>query len=188
MKKVDISRRTLLAVLLKSTAAALSAPYWVSASLAEPVLRLNLPEAGSVQKPSFSVFLALSQLVTLRTSLDERVAQCIYSLFLDEPWGAYHIHSTYTQLLTLLGKADARESIPSIMAKGELGKGQAWFASHLLTTWYLGIYYHERIPPVRVAYAEALMFDAVSPELPLRYVEATGFGAWGNQVAVRSRP
>ena len=59
-----------------------------------------------------------------------------------------------------------------------MGKGQAWFTSHLLSTWYLGIYYHEQRPTRRVAYETALMFDAIRGRLPIPFVEATGFGVW----------
>ena len=183
MNCVKLSRRALIAALLGSGTAALTARYWVGAAAAESMLNLKLPEAGSAESPSFAVFLALSQRVTLRPQLDKAAARRLYPLFLDEPWGAHHIHSTYTQLRAALQTPATACPAPS----GALGKGQAWFAYHLLTTWYLGIYYHERMPPVRVAYAEALMFDAVWPELPRRYVEGTGFGKWGDAPPARNR-
>lgn len=186
MKRVDISRRALIATLLKSTAAALTVRYWISAASAESTLSLKLPEPGSAEAPLFEVFLALSQLVTLRPHLDEMLARRMYPLFLDEPWGAHHIHSTYAQLLGLIELSDGQlKPLPPLLKDG-LGKGQAWFAGHLLTTWYLGIYYHARMPPMRVAYAEALMFDAVSPMLPNRFVGGTGFGVWGNPASTRN--
>lgn len=185
MNCINFSRRALIAALLGSSTAALTTRYWMSAAAAESPLNLDLPEAGSADKPSFAVFLALSQIVTLRTQLDEVSARRMYPLFMEEPWGPHHIHSTYTQLLSQLKRSNAESKPIHPAMSGSLSKGQSWFASHLLTTWYLGIYYHERMPPVRVAYAEALMFAAVHPELPIRFTENTGFGKWGETPPTR---
>lgn len=176
MNRINVSRRALVTALLGGGASALASRYWIGAAAAESALPLKLPEAKPAEAPSFAVFLALSQLVTLRPQLDESVARRMYPLFLDEPWGAHHIHSTYSQLLGLieLGAAQPKPADP----RDKLGKGQAWFATHLLTTWYLGIYYHERTPPLRVSYTEALMYDQVRAYLPRRFAEGTGFGAW----------
>lgn len=179
MRHIDISRRRLITALLKGAAVALTAHYWTRAASAESSLRLKLTESGSAEAPSFEVFYALSQLVTLRTHLDESLARRMYPLFLEEPWGAHHIHSTYSQLLDMFETPDGQQKPVPARSSAGLGKGQAWFADHLLTTWYLGIYYHERMPPMRVAYTEALMFDAVASVLPRRYVEGMVFGSWG---------
>jgi hypothetical protein len=182
---MNVTRRTLIAALLGGGATTLAARYWAAAVVGS-LLSLKLPQAGAADSPSFEVFLALSCLVTVRPKLDEAVARRMYPLFLEEPWGAHHIHSTYSQLLLILEQhADQPGAKP--ISSGALGKGQAWFAGHLLTTWYLGVYYHERIPPMRVAHAEALMFDVVHPELPRRFVEGTGFGGWADPPPVRGR-
>jgi hypothetical protein len=178
MPDINITRRMLLAALLSSSTATLASRYWVSAAAAESTVRLELPEPETSGVPSFPVFLALSQLVTLRPQLDEAVARRMYPLFLDEPWGAHHIISTYSQLRNVLQQPADNPNQTHPAAHGGLGKGQIWFASHLLTTWYLGVYYHERMAPLRVAYAEALMFAVVHPGLPVRFIENTGYGKW----------
>ena len=189
MGLVNVSRRSLIAALIGGGISAVAARYLMSTAAAETVFSLKLPEAGPPNRtPSFEVFLALSQLVTLRSLLDEASARCMYPLFLEEPWGAHHIHSTYAQLLALLDEADKLPRHAHPFLGGKLGKGQAWFASHLLTTWYLGIYYHERTAPVRVAYSGALMHDLVRPGIPRRFDEGSGFGAWGDPPRMTKRP
>lgn len=178
MNNVSVSRRRLLAALLGGSCATLASTYWKEAAAAETEGKWRLPDIDAADAASFSLFLALSQLVTLRPLLDEQVARRMHSLFLDEPWGPHHIQSTYAQLVEAMEQAGGCSKPCPSAANIALGKGQAWFAGHLLTTWYLGIYYHERLPPVRVAYAEALMFDAVRPWLPSRFSGHTGFGQW----------
>lgn len=187
MTQIDVNRRTLLAALLKGAVTTVAAHYWTGLATADSTLTIPGPEADAAGEASFAMFHALSRIVTLREHLDESAARRMYPLFMEEPWGAHHIHSTYTQLLGLIGQADRKQGIPFELTKGGLGKGQAWFADHLLTTWYLGVYYHARMPPLRVAYTEAIMFDAVAPTLPQRFVEGTGFGAWGQAVTTRAR-
>lgn len=187
MKQIDVNRRTLLTALLNGAATAVAARYWTGLASADSTLALREP-ASVTDEVSFDMFYALSQLVTLRTHLDERVARRLYPLFLEEPWGAYHIRSTYAELRAALKQADSTSGRLHPAASGVLGKGQAWFASHVLTSWYLGVYYHERTAPIRVMHAEALMFDAAGDALPRPYVEATGFGAWGELPARVNRP
>jgi hypothetical protein len=185
---VNVSRRSVIAALIRGGISAVAVRYLMSTAAAETAFSLKLPEAGPPNRtPSFEVFLALSQLLTLRSLLDEASARRMYPLFLEEPWGAHHIHSTYAQLLALPDEADKlpRHAHPAL--GGKLSKGQVWFASHLLTTWYLGIYYHERTAPVRVAYSEALMHDLVHPGIPQRFDEGSGFGAWGNPTKMMKR-
>jgi len=179
MNAPSILRRRLLALLLGGSTALLAQHAWIEAASATDGLLLRLPEAGKAETVSFSVFYALSQLVTLREQLVEPVARRMFPLFMEEPWGRHHIHSTYAQLLVLLGVSTGKLVHIHPVAFDRLGKGQAWFASHLLTTWYLGVYYHESSVPVRVAHSEALMYAAVAPVLPAPFAGATGYGLWG---------
>lgn len=187
VNQINVSRRTLLATLLKGAATAVAARYWTGLASADSTLALSVP-VSVTDEVSFDMFYALSQLVTLRTHLDERVARRLYPLFIEEPWGAHHIRSTYAELRVALSQTDSTPGHAHPAASGQLGKGQAWFASHVLTTWYLGVYYHERTAPIRVAHSEALMFDAARDALPRPYVEATGFGVWGELPAKVNRP
>jgi len=182
MKEFTIRRRTLLALLLRGSTATLVTQFLMDHAAAESPTCLEFGSVGTSEAPSFSLFFALSQLVTQRRHLDASVAQRLYPLFREEPWGSQHMLSSYAQLCRAAAtKPDIRDG------KDGLGKAESWFTTHLLTTWYLGVYYHERMPPRRVAYSEALMFDAVAPEMPRRYVDATGYGAWSQPPPTPSR-
>ena len=181
MKQIDVSRRTLLAALLKATVTAVAANYWTGLASADETMTIRLPEVDATGDVSFALFHALSRIVTLREHLDEDVARRMYPLFLAEPWGVHHIRSTYAQLLAVLNLPAANRGPNHPATNTQLGNAQAWFASHVLTTWYLGVYYHERTAPIRVMHSEALMFDAAGSTLPRPYFEATGFGNWSHR-------
>lgn len=186
MQQFDVNRRTLLAALLNGAATAVAAHYWTGLASADSTPVLSISSDG-IEEVSFDMFYALSQLVTLRTHLDESVARRMYPLFLEELWGAHHIQSTYSELWATLRQTNSTPGHAHPAASGQLGKGQAWFASHVLTTWYLGVYYHERTAPIRVMHSDALMFDAAGTTLPRPYVEAGGFGFWGELPARMDR-
>jgi D-sorbitol dehydrogenase-like protein len=124
------------------------------------ILERPLPAVDDRARPSLDVFVALSQLITCRPRLDRASAQKMYPLFLEEPWGPKHIATAYEELVRLLAKAPGACSAPQLIAAGALPEGETWFCGHVLETWYLGIYYHERLK-VRVLYEEALMWEAV---------------------------
>lgn len=174
LNQLNPSRRKLLGILLRSGVAVLTAHTGQQATAGAHVLPHALPDPAGHEPGAYPIFLALSYLVTLRPQLDEALARRMHPLFLDEPWGAHHIQSTYAQLLALLANDPPLASHPH----HALGSGQAWFARHLLTTWYLGVYYHERMPPQRIVHAEALMFDAAQPGYPLPFINGTGFSEW----------
>ena len=88
---------------------------------------------------------------------------------MNEPWGAEHISGAYRKL---------RQQPNESATVEKLTEGEGWFVSHLLTTWYLGVYYHEKRPTQRVTYEHALMFDAVKDWLPIPLLESTGPGNW----------
>lgn len=154
--------------MLASGVSVIASPLAAGASRDDPWV-LDLPAIDPDAPHSFAVFYALSQLLTQRAQLDRSLTQQIYHLMLDEPWGAHHIATTYAQLLGALSSPESQ---------AVLGQGQAWFASHVLTTWYLGVYYHERIPPQRVTHTGALMFDAMGTAYPPRFVSGTGYAGW----------
>lgn len=144
---------------------------------ASTLFDIALPE-DEINGDSFAVFLALSSIVTARTSLDIEIAKKMHRVFLEEPWGKEHILSTYRQLLEILGAGPFSNPPIDSSSRRQLGGAQRWFASHLLATWYLGIYYHESQPAQRITFEHALMFDAVKFSYPVPFVGATGFGRW----------
>lgn len=122
-------------------------------------------------------FATLSKAVTLRDDLPQEAVEKMYAVFKDEPWMAEHVTGLNKKikkgLETVAGKRP-----PMKDPAWKFSDGEKWFAAHLLTTWYLGIYYHEERETQRVLFADALMFDPLSGVLPVTYLEATGFGKW----------
>ncbi|MBI2509061.1 MAG: hypothetical protein HYV99_03530 [Betaproteobacteria bacterium] len=160
---MDRKRRATLVGIADAILGAALATSAARSALAAETARLlsrTLPELNDPARPSFDVFYALSQLVTCRSRLDRKAAEKLYPLFMEEPWGPKHIATAYEGLTKALTKAPGACSAPELIASGALGKGETWFCTHLLITWYLGIYYHER-KTVRVLYEDALMQDPV---------------------------
>ncbi len=178
MSDFKITRRDLVASLVGGVTAGLLGSYWSKFEDDTTLFDIELPTSFDREKPPFEVFLALSKLVTVRTSLDIDAAKRMYPIFMDEPWGSQHIVSSYTQILSLIDLPSHTTPPFTSLVRGKLGKGESWFTSHLLTTWYLGIYYHEARPPVRVTYESALMFDSIRGVLPVPLLESTGYGGW----------
>lgn len=174
----NLSRRRLVQALLAGAAASASVYYWKTFQNDQQVLDIELPSNPDFDVPSLDLFIALSKLVTLREKLDQTMAEKMYPLFIEEPWGLHHISSSYQQILGLAGIPPYTKPPISTSSRKQLGEGQAWFTYHLLTTWYLGIYYHESRTPVRVGHEHALMYDSVRGILPIPYVEAAGFASW----------
>lgn len=178
MNLPNLSRRKLVQALVAGAAASASVYYWKAFVNDQQVLDIKLPSNPDFDAPSLQLFIALSKLVTLRESLDQTMAEKMYLLFIDEPWGSHHISSSYQQILELAGIPPYTEPPISTSSRKQLGEGQAWFTYHLLTTWYLGIYHHESRSTERVGYEHSLMYDATRGVLPVPYIESTGFGAW----------
>lgn len=178
MLNFKITRRNLLVALFAGAVGGIASHFWLPGKDDRLSFNVDLPDAPDLDNPTFDLFVALSKLVTLRSSLDVLTAERMYPLFMDEPWGPHHISSSYIQILDIIGIPPYAKLPNAGVIRSKLGKGQAWFTSHLLTTWYLGIYYHEQRPTRRVAYETALMFEAVRGGTSVPLVEATGFGGW----------
>jgi hypothetical protein len=124
------------------------------------------PSGADPTLPTFDMFLALSRIVLARSDLDQSVARRMFEVFMDEPWAGDRILSAYA---ALRGDATASSS--------NLGSDDRWFVSHLISTWYLGVYYREGEPPQRIAYAGALMHEAMQGLAPAPF-QSVGFGKW----------
>jgi hypothetical protein len=127
------------------------------------------------EPPSLETFSAVSTFVTLHDDLDPGAVARMYKVFMDEPWGPEHIAGIYKKVTQALKD---KKRAPLKDKSWQFTEGEAWFAGHLLTTWYLGIYYHERTTPKRILYADSLLMRATSDVLPVPYLEPVGFGAW----------
>jgi hypothetical protein len=175
--RVRLTRRQAAAILVAICGSA-AAGWWEIGRQGRKALELSLPPAGDSNAPSFEVFMELSRIVLLRDQLDVQIALRMYRLFMDEPWGAKHIHVAYTSLRSAIIERGRKANRKNPAPRSVLGPSENWFVSHLVTTWYLGIYYHEQRPTQRIAYEQALLFDAVRGTLPIPYLESTGYGTW----------
>lgn len=162
--------------LLALGAGGVSLSYWGSFTGDTGLVRAAL---GAETKASLEVFTALSSIVTLRDNLDAKTTQRMYKVFMDEPWGPDHILRVHEKLSAALVAGADRKKLSLKDDKWQLDDGEKWFAAHLLTTWYLGIYYHEKRPTQRITFEDALMFDAVRGAVPIPFFENTPFGEWG---------
>ena len=131
------------------------------ATAATVLLQKPLPDVPDPDNPSFEVFHRLSLWVTCRGELDEELSHRVYKIFQEEPWGKQHISRSFLGLKEALTTASPQATIPQLIRDKVLGEGETWFVSHLLMTWYLGVYYHERTEPLRVTHTGALMWDAI---------------------------
>ena len=128
--------------------------------------------------PAFPVFYRLSQLVTGRVDLDRGVARRMFEAFRDEPWAGKHLATAYALVADALETAGPGATLDGVLSAGVLEDGERWFVSHLLTTWYLGVYYHPDRPSVRITYRGALMHEAVADYRPTPGFSDRKTGAW----------
>jgi hypothetical protein len=66
------------------------------------------------------------------------------------------------------------------VAQTKLAYGETWFISHLVTTWYIGAYYHPERATQWITLQKALMYRPVQRLIPKPYYESVGFGNWVN--------
>jgi hypothetical protein len=140
-------------------------------------INLPLPPPGDPHFPTLEVFLALSRIVLVQEELDAEVAAKMFEIFKNEPYGLEHIATAYGVLRNeiLRRQAQGSNAAPPLSV---LGANERWFVGHLVTTWYVGIYYHPDRPTQRITLDGALMYQTVRGLLPLPFYGNTGFGAW----------
>jgi hypothetical protein len=97
---------------------------------------------------------------------------------MDEPWGKEHIVSCYKKLLVLLDTSRLVYPPYTDQVREKLSASEKWFISHLLTTWFVGVYYHESTPAKRILYQQALMFQSLQNDYPTPFIEKVGYGGW----------
>jgi hypothetical protein len=180
MSSTDISltRREIAICLLAATASS-ALPHWAAAQDDHTHLNITLPAAGGANGASFEVFIALSQIVLIETDLDRAVARRLYDLFMAEPYGPKHIATCYAGLRETFSKRGERGG-QDTFAHTKLAYGETWFISHLVTTWYVGVYYHPERPTQWIMLQEAMMYRPARGLIPEPYYESVGFGSWAN--------
>lgn len=175
---ISLTRRE-IAICLLGAAANSALPHWAAAQDDYTHLHITLPAAGGSNGASFEVFIALSQIVLIETDLDRVVARQLYDLFMAEPYGSKHISTCYAGLRETFSKRGERGGKDTV-AQTKLAYGETWFISHLVTTWYVGAYYHPERPTQWIMLQEAMMYRSARELIPKPYFESVGFGSWAN--------
>jgi hypothetical protein len=169
-----LTRRQIATRLFATTGVMALLVYSGSAFLRRSVIE---NPAAQPDTATFEDFVALSKLALGRLDIDLRVARKIFDVMMEEPHGPMHISAAYAAMQAVSGRVRPAESLRG---------AERWFVSHLVTTWYLGIYYHEKRPTQRISSEGALMHQAVRERLVVPYIERTGFGAWVDPPATTS--
>jgi hypothetical protein len=177
MEKIVLTRRQVVKTLLAIGAGSSYVAY-VHFFTGNTVSVSGIKKAEKVTPEIFS---NLCSLVTLRDKHDPGMTAHMYKVFMDEPWGPDHILRIYNKISAALPAYAGKKKRPPLAdPQWKLNAGEKWFVGHLLTTWYLGIYYHEQRATQLISSEKALMFDMTRGVIPVPFYEATGFGAWAD--------
>ncbi|MGH1404019.1 MAG: sugar dehydrogenase complex small subunit [Alphaproteobacteria bacterium] len=136
-----------------------------------------------ISKASLSLkhFYALSSWITYQADLDRDTAEKMFNVFKDETWGPEHIVQIYNKIAPLIYKGSEPLDFEKLLKSSTFfDEGERWFISHLVTTWYLGIYYHEDHSTQRITYGHALMYKIGTPDIPIPYIGAVPFEEWSH--------
>lgn len=174
--EISLTRRQLLQILIVG-GVVVGGYGWKLLRMPNRTFTIKLPDIID-DKASFDIFFALSKIITARAALDEKATQKIYAVISAEPWSEAHIVSCYKKILFLLEGAALIYPPYTPTLHQQLNTDEKWFISHLLTTWYVGIYYYEAKAPMRVLYQQALMFEKLKQTYPIPFITAVGYGKW----------
>lgn len=127
--------------------------------------------------PDFANFRALCAFITKHDDLDANALQRAFDALTEEAWGPSHM----TRLHRKIGAVLEKNPNPPALASPAYGfdDGEAWFARHILTIFYTGVFENAETPPQRLLpYRETLMYPAVAGVLPVPFLEPVGYGNW----------
>jgi len=173
---VTLSRREYI---LRTGAYALCVLSQAAPIIPSSVAAQEIDAKISVAKLSLGHFRSLSSWVTYQSDLDDDTVEKMFSVFQKEAWGSEHIIQIYNKLAPL-----KRENLQPLQLENLLNEdrffndGERWFVSHLLTTWFLGVYYHEDHSTQRITYEHALMYKIATPNIPIPFLGAVPFEEW----------
>ena len=118
---------------------------------------LILPKRQERQEFGFNEFYLLSQLITKTRNLNKVVANKIYELIMSESWGLEHLSQVYSTIRKLQIQTEGALTIKASV----FTRNEQWFISHLMLTWYTGVYFHES-GNFNVTLQHALMYQNIS--------------------------
>jgi hypothetical protein len=173
---ITLTRRDITTGLL-AIAGASFAPFLAGAQSDQTRLQLTLPQLANRSAPTFETFMALSSILLMRSDLDLQAARRYFELFMAEPWGPKHIGTAYALLRNAV-LARAQRGGREAVEQAALPAGERWFISHVVTTWYIGVYYHPERPTEWITLHGAVMYDAAGAIVPKPYEESVGYGNW----------
>lgn len=168
---MDISRRRVLGAL-----AALVAGQCVSH------LAFAAPKEAKTVADDLDAFIRLSAVLTGVQQLDRETAQRILDVIRAEPWGKEHLMQIGGKLLPSGPDKPMPAMRQQLFDPKRFTDGERWFIGHLLTTWFTGVYYHQKGNQV-VAYRNALMHVAIQDVRPIPGHCSGTFGFWADPPA-----
>jgi hypothetical protein len=145
-----------------------------------PLLAFAASRESTAVADDLDVFIRLSSIVTGVERLDRETAKRIRELISAEPWGKEHLAQIGAKLLPSGQPLPATRA--QLLAPERFTDGERWFIGHLLTTWFTGIYYHQRGNHV-VTYRNALMHVALEDVRPVPGHCEGQFGFWSEPPA-----
>ncbi len=167
---IKISRRDIVKGLLAVGLSSLVSPYIKVFANDDTIIKISNQNKVTLKNLNVKIFEDLSKMVTLQKHLDADTVADMYKVFISEPWGKEHIISLYNKLVQNFSNPNSQ--------KIKLNDGEKWFTNHLLTTWYLGVYYHQERPTKRITYEFALQHQLINDIIPIPFIEAGGFNSW----------
>ena len=121
-------------------------------------LRPRLQSPPAPDQFSFNHFVQLSTLLTHSDSLDPEMSQEIYQAINQESWGPQHLQQIYRRIYQLTNKGF---NLNNLLQAENFSEGEVWFISHLLITWYTGVYFHSKRNK-HISLQHALMYRKLS--------------------------
>lgn len=91
-----------------------------------------------------NAFMRLSENLTGVFGLDQETALKILELIRAEPWGENHLAQIGRRVLPVFSDIPLSTAArQQLFDSRRFSEGERWFIGHLLTTWFIGIYYHQ---------------------------------------------
>lgn len=137
--------------------------------------KIALSKSEKSELININQFAVLCALLCNYNKIDQSFVASLYKIVQQEPWGAEHATWIYEKIFNVAQNLSDRSKI---FDKSVFTEGENWFVSHLLTTIFTGIYYHDRSRVI--SYDKALMHDAFNSIRPTPGRCGGPFGFWSD--------